>query len=150
MEPVFEMKGEHFKPITALKAFGALLASASEDLSIIIWKLESWQNLKKIVTDVVLRKLEVDFEASLLIGFNHKNELWAYDYGNGVQKHSFYFKGEAVQIASLGVFNFPKNDAEREDMKASRKSLIENWMIDRIPEIEGDCVHLIAVIEKDL
>jgi WD40 repeat protein len=80
---IFEMK-EHFKPITALKAFGGILASASEDLTIILWKEETAQNMKRIVTDVVLLHLEVDTLANLLIGFNHSNELRGYDYSTGV------------------------------------------------------------------
>ena len=65
------------------------------------------------MTDVVLKQLEVDNSACLLIGFNHKNELRAYDFGNGVQKHSFHFKGDVVHIASLGVFKFPVSEEEK-------------------------------------
>ena len=70
--------------MTTLKEFGALLASASEDLTIIIWKQETGQSLKKIITDVVLTQLTIDNKAHLILGLNLQSELRAYDFGNGV------------------------------------------------------------------
>jgi len=58
-----------------LKAFGSLLASSSEDLTIIIWKQENGQSLKKIITDVVLTHLEIDNNAHLILGMNLSSEL---------------------------------------------------------------------------
>ena len=54
--------------------------------------------------------MQIDIKAHLIIGMNLSSELWAYDFNNGVQKHSFNFKGDLIHISSLGIFKF--DDAE--------------------------------------
>jgi len=88
--------------------------------------------------------LQIDIKAHLIIGMNLSSELRAYDFNNGVQKHSFNFKGDLIHISSLGIFKF--DDAE--NSQSSKSALILNWVIDWIPEIDGNEVHLIAVVDK--